>query len=68
MTCRHCGKGKVCRPRGLCWRCYYTPGVRDLYPSTSKFNPHKDKHDRGGETLEELEALIESRRPTMPPR
>jgi hypothetical protein len=25
------------RPRGLCWSCYYTPGVRDLYPSTSKF-------------------------------
>jgi len=25
------------RPRGLCWSCYYTPGVRELYPSTSKF-------------------------------
>jgi hypothetical protein len=21
----------------LCWSCYYTPGVRELYPSTSKF-------------------------------
>jgi hypothetical protein len=21
----------------LCWVCYYKPGVRDLYPSTSKF-------------------------------
>jgi hypothetical protein len=21
----------------LCWSCYYRPGVRDLYPSTSKF-------------------------------
>jgi len=35
--CRHCGRAKVCRPRGLCWSCYYRPGVRDLYPSTSKF-------------------------------
>ena len=25
------------RPRGLCWPCYYTPGVRELYPSTSKY-------------------------------
>lgn len=25
------------RPRGLCWNCYYTPGVLPLYPSTSKF-------------------------------
>lgn len=37
MLCRHCLKTKSNRPRGLCWSCYYTPGVRDLYPSTSKF-------------------------------
>jgi hypothetical protein len=36
-VCRHCRKGKANRPRGLCWTCYYTPGLRDLYPSTSKF-------------------------------
>ena len=35
--CRHCQKVKSNRPRGLCWSCYYTPGVRELYPSTSKF-------------------------------
>jgi hypothetical protein len=35
--CRHCHTASVNRPRGLCWSCYYTPGVRDLYPSTSKF-------------------------------
>src|SRR5262245_38417922 len=35
--CQHCGKGRITRPRKLCWNCYYTPGVRDLYPSTSKF-------------------------------
>jgi len=37
MLCRHCQKVNSNRPRGLCWSCYYTPGVRDLYPSTSKF-------------------------------
>ena len=37
MKCRHCHEGPVNRPRGLCWSCYYRPGVRDLYPSTSKF-------------------------------
>src|SRR5438309_767525 len=37
MICRHCHSAIVCRPRGLCWKCYYTPGVRELYPSTSKF-------------------------------
>lgn len=36
-TCKHCEKSKVNRPRGLCWGCYYTPGVRDMYPSTSKY-------------------------------
>ena len=37
MLCRHCEKVKSNRPRGLCWSCYYTPGVREQYPSTSKF-------------------------------
>ena len=37
MLCRHCGRVRPSRPRGLCWSCYYTPGVRDQYPSTSKF-------------------------------
>src|ERR1700679_2635092 len=37
MLCRHCNRTKPNRPRGLCWSCYYTPGVRDLFPSTSKY-------------------------------
>ena len=37
MLCRHCNRVPSNRPRGLCWSCYYKPGVRDLYPSTSKF-------------------------------
>ena len=35
--CRHCKTSKVNRPRGLCWHCYYAPGVKELYPSTSKY-------------------------------
>ena len=35
--CRHCEQASVNRPRGLCWSCYYTPGVREKYPSTSKY-------------------------------
>jgi hypothetical protein len=34
--CRHCHRIAVTRPRGLCWGCYYTPGVREQYPPTSK--------------------------------
>lgn len=35
--CRHCGRARVNRPRGLCWTCYYTDGVKGQYPSTSKY-------------------------------
>ncbi len=37
MMCRNCQKTKANRPRGLCWTCYYTPGIREKFPSTSKF-------------------------------
>lgn len=37
MICRHCHQVPSSRPRGLCWSCYYTPNVRQQYPSTSKF-------------------------------
>jgi hypothetical protein len=35
------------RPRGLCWSCYYRPGVRDRYPSTSKY-AHRGVQDYNG--------------------
>jgi hypothetical protein len=35
--CGHCKKNRVNRPRGLCWSCYYRPGVKELFPSTSKY-------------------------------
>lgn len=36
-VCRHCRRGTANRARGLCWGCYQDPGVRALYPSTSKY-------------------------------
>lgn len=36
-VCQHCSLRKVQRPCGLCWPCFYTPGVRELYPPTSKY-------------------------------
>ena len=34
--CRNCGRSKVNRPRGLCWSCYYSPGVKDRFAWSSK--------------------------------
>jgi hypothetical protein len=36
-TCQHCKRRRVNRPRGLCWGCYYTPGIVNRYPSVSKY-------------------------------
>lgn len=38
MRCRHCRQTKPVRDRGLCWACRSTPGVRNLYPSTSPYS------------------------------
>jgi hypothetical protein len=37
LICQHCGIRRARRPRQLCWTCYYSPGVRESYPITSKF-------------------------------
>lgn len=35
--CKHCRRWRIInRPRGLCWDCYYTPGVKDQHPPVSK--------------------------------
>lgn len=66
MICKHCHHKKANRPRGLCWTCYYRTGVRELYPSESKFCPGGMTGSSGRMTEAELDALIESRRSTMP--
>src|SRR5262245_50261541 len=35
--CRNCAKKLGYRPRGLCWTCYYLPGVREQYEPESKY-------------------------------
>jgi hypothetical protein len=39
LVCRNCHAHKANRPRGLCWTCYYTPGVRESQPTRSKYAP-----------------------------
>jgi hypothetical protein len=36
-VCRHCKRNTVCRPRGLCWTCWFWPGVRERYGPVNKF-------------------------------
>lgn len=43
--CRHCHKATVSRPRGLCWVDYYTPGIKELYPPTSKYAKKGEGND-----------------------
>ena len=35
MICKHCHERRANRPRGLCWSCYNTPGVREQYACLS---------------------------------
>lgn len=71
--CRYCGEAPVNRPRGLCWGCFYRPGVRQLFPTLSKFGRRgvADFYGRGsfGEptdalpgTPEKVEVMVERAR------
>lgn len=51
--CRNCGKAKVSRPRGMCWHCYYIPGIRDKYFSTSKFAQKSSTKEKFSESTAE---------------
>lgn len=64
--CAHCGRLGVCRPRGLCWKCYYAPGVRELYQSNrlrrvveSAVGPPKIATRARPGTLEKIRVLEE---------
>lgn len=48
MKCVHCHRKNASRPRGLCWKCFYTPAVRDVYPVTSKYAPKHFGEFNGG--------------------
>lgn len=63
--CVHCGKKRPNRPRGLCWQCYYTPGVRELYGVRGKFGAYgrRGLHEP---TEAELEATIAEQRKKLP--
>lgn len=66
--CRHCGRAKINRPRGLCWSCYYKPGVRESIPSKAihASKAARGEVDTGVMSEAELDAFIESQRATMP--
>jgi hypothetical protein len=46
--CRHCGQEPATRSRGLGWKCYFTPGVREMYPSTSAYANRGHGRDTAG--------------------
>jgi hypothetical protein len=58
LTCRYCRRRRAVRPRGLCAACYYTPGVRELFPSTSKFARRGRGPGNGGYALPEQPTRI----------
>ena len=63
MICRHCQRNKAIRPRGLCWKCYYAPGVRDQY---APLTPAGSYALRREPTEAELDALIAQQSAALP--
>lgn len=45
------------RPRGLCWKCYYTPGILDRYPISSSIFAYRSPVKRGVKYGEPTDAL-----------
>lgn len=60
ILCRHCAERRVNRPRGLCWVCFYTPGVRERYPVGSKYAPKAEP------TAAEVEACVAEQMACLP--
>ncbi len=57
LLCCHCHAKRANRPKGLCHSCYYTPGVRALYKSTSKYVQRGHGTDEGTREPEPTEAM-----------
>jgi hypothetical protein len=56
-VCVHCNYSAANRPRGLCWRCYYLPGVKELHPSNSKYARRGVGNDTPRSPCEPTDAL-----------
>lgn len=57
--CRHCSRGKVNRPRGLCWTCWHDVEVRERYPIVaSRYTARGHGNGPGGYALPEPTAAV----------
>jgi hypothetical protein len=65
--CRHCGKNKQARRKGLCWGCSQKPAVRAMYRSESKHAPRETNDGAGRWTEAELDAMIAEQMANLPP-
>ena len=45
LTCRHCRRMHVSRPKGLCWRCSESKAIRERYPAAgyARYDDHYRK-------------------------
>ena len=57
-VCRHCGKGRITRPRKLCRNCYHTPGVRELYGGRWRVKPATQPTDALPGSLKKILVLM----------
>ncbi len=65
--CRHCQAEPVTRPRGLGWKCYYTPGLREQYQSNSRYATSTARGEaKDMETLEDVDRIIAEQYKRLP--
>ncbi len=72
--CYHCQSDSGCRPpRGLCWRCYRNPEIKNRFglrkpgPKTGEIEDEAELVDDGLDpTEEELEAMIAEQLQSLP--
>jgi hypothetical protein len=64
-TCKHCGREYADLTRGLCRRCWLQMDIREQYPMMVN-RRRSSEHTPEDATMEEIEATIAERLPTMP--
>lgn len=62
LRCVHCGVKPRSRPRQLCWACYYTRGVREIYSPGGTWTQRSDEN----ETEADLDAIIAEQMQCLP--